>query len=70
MDDKPVIELASSGNDICSGCGGYTPDGGRTGNLNIKHFRLNLRRNHGMDVTYCQECAAKVAQFLLQAWEE
>lgn len=69
MEEKQVIEPASSGNDICSGCGGYTPDGERTGNLDIKHFRLNFGHS-GYVVTYCQGCAAKVAQFLLEAWEE
>lgn len=66
---KEIIGLARySGADICQGCGGYTPDGERTGNLNFKHFLLS-HGNSGHVITYCKECAEKIALFMLHAWD-
>lgn len=69
-EERTIVGFSRTGNDICSGCGGYTASGERTGNLDIKHFMLHTGRNSAFSVTYCNECAAKVAQFLLDAWKE
>lgn len=68
-EQKPIISVANYGNSICNGCGSFTPDGEPTGNLNIRHFRLHHDKSATV-VTYCNECAAKVAFFLLEAWGE
>jgi hypothetical protein len=67
--ERPIIEFGTYGNDICSGCGGHTVEGELTGNTNIRHFLLHTGRNSTTIITYCNECAAKIAHFLLHAWE-
>lgn len=64
-----ISEYRSMASETCAGCGGYTADGEPTGNTNIKHFALHTGNNGAYVITYCQECAAKVAQFLLEAWK-
>lgn len=70
MEKGPLIEITNyRDHDVCQGCGGVTPDGEPlVVNPNIKHFRLNVG-NSGYSMTYCNECAAKIAQFLLDAWK-
>jgi hypothetical protein len=65
-----IIRMSNyEGSHTCDGCGSYTPDGVPTGNPNIKHFALRIG-NSSVIITYCNECAAKIARFLLEAWED
>lgn len=67
--EQSIIALSTYGNHLCSGCGRIDHTGQPTGNTNIKHFRLQTGENSAYVVTYCNECAAKVARFLLDAWK-
>lgn len=68
--ERPIISIDRFGSHVCQGCGGITPEGEPTGNRNIKHFALHSGSNSAFVITWCNECAAKVARFLLDAWKE